>query len=283
MTNDTKIAASILLICFAVIGSWLVTGKSSRPDIMYSRDYQPGGINYDTTQAQAKAMPINETALREIKRQDVCVDCLPFAQRTPTTPQPTPAKPSKLVSLPVAPKYSISLFVGLDAPSQTLLEKWNTDADLQKLKRATNFNVYTKDNPLFKSRFADLIPVDSFPAILFTDPEGGSVWVASKDDIPISAAGIWTAMQTAYHQQLEIRNTPTKETAEEQKPSELSREPLLNPERDKLFPLIKPSPKNPFESILYWLWNPGEALLVMLCALTFVMLCLVVLWKVMRS
>ena len=282
MTTDTKIAASILLIAFAAIGGWLASSKTTRPDMVFSPDYQPGGINYDTTQAQAKAMPINESALREIKRQDVCVDCLPFSQRRPAAPQPTPAKPSKLVSLPVAAKYSISLFVGLDAPSQTLLEKWNTDADLQRLKRATNFHVYTKDNPLFKSRFADSIPVDSFPAILFTDPEGGSVWVASQTDIPSTAAGIWSAMQTAYHQQLEIRNTPTKETIDEP-PSESTREPLLNPDRDKLFPILKPSPKNPFESILYWLWNPGEALLVMLCALTFLMLCVVVLWKVMRS
>jgi len=283
MSNETKITASILLIGFAAIGGWLMTVKENRPDMVFSPDYQPGGINYDTTQAQAQAMQINETALREIKRQDVCVDCLPFSQRKPAAPQPTPEKPSKLVSLPVAPKYSISLFVGLDAASQQLLEKWNTDPSLQKLRKSTDFNVYTKDNPLFKARYLEWVPIATFPAILFTDPDGGSVWAVSQSEIPSTAAGIYAAMQSAYHQQLEIRNTPAKETTEETKPSESSREPLLNPDRDKLFPLIKPSPKNPVESILYWLWNPGEALLVMLCALTFVMLCLVVLWKVMRS
>jgi hypothetical protein len=45
----------------------------------------------------------------------------------------------------------------------------------------------------------------------------------------------------------------------------------------------RPKPKDPVESILYWLWNPGEAVLAMLCAFVFFLLVLLVVVKVLKS
>jgi hypothetical protein len=59
--------------------------------------------------------------------------------------------------------------------------------------------------------------------------------------------------------------------------------PLLNPDREKLFPNLRPSNPDPIQSLLYWIWNPGEAILAGLCALAFIVLLFVVVLKVLRS
>lgn len=245
---------------------------------------QPGGISYDTLKnAPLNQLPVNEQANREVKKQ------------TGANPSPTPANPNTKVdvtSVPTSRRCSVALFVGTDAQSTALLDWFNRDADCVRLRANVNFQTYTKDNPLYRERYASVIPVDQFPAIVFSDELGGHIYVAGRSTLPPTASQLLGDMKTALDTQRKAREQSVDqvETIEGTDPNcpdgscrPADREPFLNPERLPLFPNLRPDRQPAPESLLYWLMNPGEAVLALGCAGMFAMLCLLVLIKVVRS
>ena len=302
----------VLALCSALC---VVIGERIAPRIEQSlgiqqpaeQSYAPGGVSYDTLKnASLNTVPVDERAAREVKRQDVyCPPCdqvrspgftrfVEYAQ--PITQASAPAQPPRqqvtVTSTPWAAKYSLAVFVGTDQASQRLLDWVNKDPQLSDLRKNVNFQAYTKDNPLYKARWAGVIPAEQFPAIVFTDSRGGHVYVAGSSSLPSTASGLYTALKESTQiQQQTVRSDPTNpdQSAQEFDANcpdgncPPGRVPLLNPDREKLFPILRPRNPDPSQSLLYWIWNPGEAILAVLCAIAFLVLLFVVALKVIRS
>lgn len=287
-----KIVVSVGLLVVAVCAALcMVVFQRMAPHIERqlgiesAEQFVPGGVSYDTLKnAPLSTLPVDRAAAQEIKKQ------------TQTGPaQPGTPQPSGMVATPTASKYSLAIFVGTDAQSNQVLEWFNRDRSLQTLRTACNFQAYTKDNPLYKSRFANVVPPDQFPAVLMTDPAGGHVYAAGGEFLPNSAQALYDDLKTAHDLQKAIVTPSERERASQVgtgtpdcpdgncKPFDPPRVPLLNPDREPLFPL-RPKPDTlSIESLLYWLWNPGEAVLALCCAALFAVLLIVVLLKVVRS
>jgi hypothetical protein len=312
-----KIVLSFGLVALALFSALcVVVGQRVAPRIEQSlgidqpveRSFAPGGVSYDELRnAPLNSVPVNESAAREIKRQDVyCPPCdqmkapgftrnpmylLPFAQAGSSPSQPAKNQVA-VTSTPWANKYSLAVFVGTDPASQRLLDWVNRDPQLSDLRKSVNFQAYTKDNPLYRERFGGVVPTDQFPAVVFTDSRGGHVYVAGSSSLPSSASGLYAALKEStqiQQQATQPTQDPSSPMAQEFDPAcpdgncPPSRVPLLNPEREKLFPNLRPKDQDPIQSLLYWIWNPGEAILAGLCAIAFLVLLFVVALKVLRS
>jgi hypothetical protein len=297
--KPVKVCITIGLVALVISAALLVVvGQRMAPRIEKSlgldsrQEYTPGGVSYDDGRTvPLHQLPVNERAGREVKRQQIA------SSPQPARPQPQPAPSGQLTAAPTDGKYSVTVFVGTDAKSQQLLDWWNYWGQLQELKRQVNFQAYTKDNTLYLWRYADLVPRDQFPAVIFADGTGGHVYFAAGDALPSSAATLYAEMYDALqiHRNVVQQSPASPVTAESSgsspncpdgncpTPNSSGWKPLVNPDRKPLFPALHPKPKDPIESILYWLWNPGEALLAMLCGFVFFVLCVIVLMKVVRG
>lgn len=311
-----KVVVSFGLVVLALFSALcIVVGERVAPRIEQSlglepaeRSYTPGGVSYDELRnAPLNTVPVNERAAREVKRQDIyCPPCdqvrSPGFTRNvnyllPITQTASPATPDvkgqvTVTSTPWAAKYSLAIFVGTDQASQRLLDWVNRDPQLSDLRKSVNFQAYTKDNPLYRERYGGVIPVDQFPAVVFTDPRGGHVYVAGSASIPSTASALYNALRDSTQiQQQATRTDPDgiNPVVQEFDPNcpdgncKPDRVPLLNPDRERLFPSLRPRNQDPVQSLLYWLWNPGEAILAGLCAVAFLVVLFVVALKVIRS
>lgn len=111
-------------------------------------------------------------------------------------PQPTPVMPpvttvSNTADQPEKKVYQLSLFINDDAQSQQILYWFGTQPQLIRLREISDVQVYTPENALYKSRFADIVPVNQFPVVLFTDSTGGHIHAAGRTMIPGSANELW--------------------------------------------------------------------------------------------
>lgn len=149
-----------------------------------------------------------------------CVNCvpavvtqpapLPLPVAKPATPVPTGATAVRLPADKVTPKpttarYGLSVFVLHDDPtSQEVLSWFNTQPNLVQFSRNADYQVYTKDNPLYKARYASTVPANRFPAILVTDPTGGHVYYADRVRLPASGSTAAAEMRQAVELQRSI-------------------------------------------------------------------------------
>lgn len=290
--HKVRVVISCGLICLAAcVAVAVVVGNRVAPRIEQQLGITPveqpraNGISYDTFKnAPLNTIPVNEEASREIKKG----------------PQQSPkSDPSSFVSVPTNQRCSVALFVSTDAQSQALLDWFNTDKYVVEFRKKCNFQAYTRDNQLYKSRYSSIIPADQFPAVVFTAPDGGHIYVAARSQLPGSASQLMKSMQDAF----EVANKArAQRPANDAEPPALEvnspdcpdgsctpadREPFFTPESDRdrkpLFPFLREPEKPSIESLFYWMWNPGEAVLAMCCAALFALILLVVLVKVMRS
>lgn len=214
---DIRVALTIGLIAFALLHAVsLTTAQRIAPHIEQALFDSPstaapnpprGGINFDDSRNSGgvvNTLPVNSSARDEVKRQlpigqTQAADCLPCINGQSRPLIATPINPSiqpitqPMVAKPTTPRYSIELFVIHNDPaSQQLLGWFNSDATLQKWRKGVNFNVYTRDNRTYLTRFANKIPDTSFPCVLVTDPNGGSVYFCDRGTMPKNTTELTT-------------------------------------------------------------------------------------------
>lgn len=304
MTQTEKQSVSILLtagLLAAVLihAIALSTAQRAMPRIeqaifgeSVTDNYPKGGINFDAQRMSDRpvnALPVNPSARDEIKRQTsgipftgtmngvtyvngVPCDTCPQPKQPQTTPAGTP------VSKPVAPKYSLSLFViPGDRTSQQLQNWFATDPRLKKLASGCNFQIYTRDNPLYKARFASMMPPEAFPAVLFQDASGGHVHAANGNSVSTSASQLSDDLEAAYRLQKQIvttlpapgpspiqsadisgsgSNCPDGNCPEPER-APFWRRPGGGNDGGGLFPNLQPE-SNSMQSILRMIFRPGE-------------------------
>jgi hypothetical protein len=110
----------------------------------------------------------------------------------PTTPAVQPTTPA------VSPRYEIALFLDGSAKSNTIAEWFRTNRNLASLRAKCDFQEYAANNAMYRTRFANIVPVNQFPAILFLKPDGGHVHAAGGRMIPGSADMLYADLKEGY-------------------------------------------------------------------------------------
>ncbi len=95
-------------------------------------------------------------------------------------------------------RYQIALFVGKDAKSEQLIEWFTKDPSLSKLKDECEFQVYTEDNKLYRTRFESIVPASQFPVVLFQDSTGGHIHAAGHAMLPSTPEELFDDLQHGY-------------------------------------------------------------------------------------
>jgi hypothetical protein len=165
----------------------------------------------------------SEDVKQQILRRPNVVICPTCPQVQPTyrpvpttTPRPTPvpqvqpiqpvlpqSQPSVVPSQPATTTnkalFQLALFLDSSAKSAGLNDWFNRDPDLVALRGKVDFQIYTPDNPLYKTRYADVIPTNQFPAVLFLKPDGGHLHAAGGRMIPLTAAELYADLKHGYN------------------------------------------------------------------------------------
>jgi hypothetical protein len=183
----------LLLVVIATVHAMaIVAGTRYAPDIEQIFPGSPKhmapakGINFDSavnSNGVVNTLPVNSSALDEIKRQapkDVCIPCQNQALST-TNKAPTATPSRSMTPLPTTPRYSIELFLLINDPRSNQIATWFAqDKTLKNWRTMTNYNLYSPSSTTYKTRYVNHVPVESFPAILVTAPDGGHVYLATK-------------------------------------------------------------------------------------------------------
>lgn len=199
-------------------------------------------------QPEIAASPVNRSALDEVKQQAPpsrteelksgryvrnnntgelvwCPSCSPQPTYVQPYVQPAPAPPAPFVNtppqsilqpgtaiggntLPAPKKYELALFVGSDARSQQLLQWFNTDPTLMRVKAVSNFQVYTKDSPLYKTRYASTMPADQFPAYVFQWADGAHIHAGGGNFLAPNPQKLFSDLQEGMKNSKSIREQP---------------------------------------------------------------------------
>ncbi len=101
-------------------------------------------------------------------------------------------------SPPPKKSYQIALFVNADATSQRLQEWFTQNKQLAALKESCEFQVYTATNAIYKTRYADIVPAEQFPVVLFQDATGGHIHAAGRSMIPSTPEELYSDLRHGY-------------------------------------------------------------------------------------
>jgi hypothetical protein len=188
------------VVIAAVHAMAIVAGTRYAPDIEQifpgtPKQTSPAkGINFDSavnSNGVVNTLPVNSSALGEIKRQKwseiTCIECTQnqAQNRTPMAPTKTPTASRSMTPLPTTPRYSIELFVLVNDPRSNQIVTWfEQDKTLRTWRTKTNYSLYSPTSTTYKTRYAQHVPVSSFPAVLVTAPDGGHVYLAANRMIP---------------------------------------------------------------------------------------------------
>ena len=209
--------AVILAFVFTTTTTYTVNPAAPAPTWNPPR-HTPSAPSASKIEKLTEPQRVNLQAQGELKQQGTVV-CPPGYR--PRVVQPTIVQPSRVVptvtppSTPIvipqnpvplaAPrpkppqkKYQIALFIGGDSQSKRLLDWFNRDPKLAKLREACEFQVYTASNALYRTRFAEIVPADQFPVVLFQDSRGGHVHAAGRSMIPTTPDELYSDLKQGY-------------------------------------------------------------------------------------
>ena len=235
MNENVRIRLSVGLILLAILHAVLLGlvfpalqfhPQSPPVDNAWNVPIQPpNGPTIGKIEELPQPARVNLQAQGEIKQQRriICPPCAPArvvlqpATNVPVVVQPTPtatpanvdATPPALWPAPTAPvtqptptppkkHYQLALFLGSDSRSQNLLEWFTQHPGLAKLKTNCDFQVYTATNAIYRTRFAEVVPVSQFPVVLFQDSTGGHIHAAGHSMIPSTAGELYSDLQHGY-------------------------------------------------------------------------------------
>ncbi len=200
-----------LLICVAVC--WHQHKLLERPALADRHVQSPMPVYPDAYAGAIESPPVNMAAQNEIKHgillnrrvevvssdspvreqgamQVPCFIC-PTPMASPTPPRtPTPMVPNN--------RYQIALFVDASTRSNQLLQWFDRDPQLLDLRRSCAYQIYLPESPLYKTRYASVIPRQVFPCVLFLRPDGGHVHAAGGQQLPNTAAQLFSDLTQAF-------------------------------------------------------------------------------------
>lgn len=227
LTHALLIAGSCVIMHFRsgddVVPGWTPQAASGGPSGWHPNQPAISGPAYNPA-------PVNEAAAGELKQQ--CAPCNQVPRRTtnwqhsnpfnlkpgelllsvdpvlrspsqhapaipaaPATPYMTPTSDQ---TRPAAKQVQVLLFLDNGQQSQMIQSWFNNDPKLVHLKSSCDFQVYTSAHPLYRTRYANLVPVDQFPVVLVQDATGGHIHAAGKQFIPRTSAELVGDISRGY-------------------------------------------------------------------------------------
>lgn len=130
---------------------------------------------------------------------------------SPAVPTRTPKPASKPIpaDLDAKPRYQLAIFVNETGGT---LEKWfDSHSGLAHLKKNCAFEIYTPSNALYRHRYASVVPVKNFPAVLLLQPSGGHIYASGGPMLPKSAEALYGDMKESYHLAKSVESAPIHE------------------------------------------------------------------------
>ncbi len=88
------------------------------------------------------------------------------------------------VDRPAPKAVQVMLFLDTSERSRELHAWFHRDPKLIGLRERADFQVFMASSPLYRTRYAKLVPVDQFPVCLVQDASGGHIHAAGKQMIP---------------------------------------------------------------------------------------------------
>lgn len=174
--------------CFPCVNRRTTTRTITRPTTTV---YQSSPVIYPTvTRISYPSAPVAQLAPKPAPAPVAQPVADPLSQPTgnitiPQSPPPTEAaKPMQQQK-----DYQVALFV--DSPNHPLVAWFNQHPKLTQLRAASDFQVYTPTNTLYRTRYANDIPVSQFPVMLLQDQRGGHIHAAGGPMLPESAETLW--------------------------------------------------------------------------------------------
>ena len=82
--------------------------------------------------------------------------------------------------------------------AQRLQEWFTQNKQLAALKESCEFQVYTATNAIYKTRYADIVPAEQFPVVLFQDATGGHIHAAGRSMIPSTPGELYSDLRQGY-------------------------------------------------------------------------------------
>ena len=243
-----KLSLSFGLLALVALHAFLL--RAPLPNVQYQSDSTPQSFSFDRIErnfANPAASRVNAAARDEVKRQQPgCIDCQKTPQQTPQSPR---AEESKGQSKPVAKFHNLDIFVNNDAQSKAVLGFFNSYPALRNTAASCNYQVYGPGDELYKQRYSQWIPTSQFPAILLTRLDGGHIYIASKGEIPATAAGLHAAMYSAEQSAIKAEQLAKQVNSVESSPDcidgNCKKPPFFNRDRNdesSLFPSREPDP-----------------------------------------
>lgn len=237
MSNKTRIELSVGMVVLVLVGIFLKSYSEhylakQRDEATFQRAHElnlplvvhsQGGTS--DVKALPEPLPTNYDAQKAVKYQCPPGGCAPLrpGQRLPDgsivvsvndRPNAIPIVPEPVKPVPHVPaladtrerpeakKYQILLFLDGSEKSAELMQwfgmKGQGDEKLMQLKAVSNFQMYTASNTLYRERYANIVPPEQFPTVLFLDKDGGHIHACGKVTIPDTAADLWDDIRSCY-------------------------------------------------------------------------------------
>jgi hypothetical protein len=133
--------------------------------------------------------PARPVARPTVAPPDPLVQPLPPSVLTLTDAQPT---------RPAAKQYQLLLFLDSSYQAQTLQAWFSQHQELINLRGRSEVQVYTDNSPLYRQRFASVVPPGQFPAVILQDARGGHIHAAGKSMIPATADMLVADLRKSY-------------------------------------------------------------------------------------
>ncbi len=154
--------------------------RSTADGKLYCYLNDPGLVWSSTGQRGTHAFPQNQSAALIA---EVTAGSRPF-QAASSILEPSAVTQSQPMSAASPKAFELALFLDDSQRSQTIRQWFNTDADLKYIRSQCNFQIYTPDNPIYRTRFANVVSTANFPALLLTFADGGHIHAAAENMIP---------------------------------------------------------------------------------------------------
>jgi hypothetical protein len=69
---------------------------------------------------------------------------------------------------------------------------------LQDLRESSEYQIYTAENAIYRTRYVNIVPVEQFPVVLFQDATGGHIHAAGRTMIPSTPDELYSDLKQGY-------------------------------------------------------------------------------------
>jgi hypothetical protein len=148
-----------------------------------------------TLAAPSVAQPVIKPAVVQPavgKSPETALSALECESTESKTPIAAPASP------PPKKSFQIALFVRDDSQSQRLQAWFDEHPMLQDLRESSEYQIYTAENAIYRTRYVNIVPVEQFPVVLFQDATGGHIHAAGRTMIPSTPDELYSDLKQGY-------------------------------------------------------------------------------------